>query len=104
MTNLRTLTETAGKKLEDVRDQTGGALHAAASSVRKTARQSSEVIDKLAAGAADGLDATASYVDTHFRRGRFPALRRFGRHHLTESLVVAAAIGFFAGVALSRRG
>ncbi len=102
MTNLRTLTETAGRKLEDVRDETGGALHTAASSVRKTARQSSEAIDKLAARAADGLDATASYVEAHLRRSRLSGLRRFGRRHLAESLVAAAAIGFFAGCAFSR--
>jgi hypothetical protein len=29
-------------------------------------------------------------------------LRRFGRQHLTESLVAAAAIGFLAGAAMKR--
>ena len=120
MTPLRTLTESAsdlgkeakesveqfgrsaGKKLDEVREETGAALHTAASSVRKTGRKSSEAIDNLATGAADRLDATASYVEDHDLRDVFTGLRKFGRSHLTESLIAAAAFGFLAGSALSR--
>jgi ABC-type transporter Mla subunit MlaD len=120
LTTLRTLTETAselgkeakesmeelgrsaGKKLDDARDDTGGALHAAASSVRKTGRQGSEAIGNLATSAADRLDATASCVEDHDLKEVFTGLRRFGRRHLTGVLVGAAAIGFLAGSAISR--
>jgi ElaB/YqjD/DUF883 family membrane-anchored ribosome-binding protein len=120
LTTLRTLTETAselgkearesveelarsaGKRLDQARDDTGDALHAAASSVRSTGRQGSAAIDNLATGAADRLDATASYVEDHDLRDVFNGLRRFARRHLTGSLVVAAAVGFLAGSAICR--
>lgn len=94
--------EEFGSKLDDAKDQTVGALHTAASSVRRTGRQGSERIDNLAAGAADRLDAAASYVDNHELSDVFNGLRKFGRRHLAGSLVFAAAIGFLAGAALHR--
>jgi ElaB/YqjD/DUF883 family membrane-anchored ribosome-binding protein len=120
LTTLKTLTETAselgkeakksveelsrsaGRSLDEARGETGGALHAAASSVRTTGRRGSEAIDNLATGAADRLDATASYVEDHDLRGVLTSLRRYGRQHLTGSLVAAAAIGFLAGSTFGR--
>jgi ElaB/YqjD/DUF883 family membrane-anchored ribosome-binding protein len=120
LTTLRTLTDTApelgkearesmedlgrsaGRKLDQARDDTGDALHAAASSVRTTGRKGSEAIDNLATGAADRLDATASYVEDHDLNDVVTGLRRFARRHLTGSLVAAAAVGFLAGSAISR--
>ena len=120
MTTLRTFTDTAselgkeakesveelgrsaGRKLDQARDDTGDALHAAASSVRTTGRKGSEAIDNLATGAADRLDVTASYVEDHDLRDAFTGLRRFGQRHLTGSLVAAAAVGFLAGSAICR--
>ena len=120
MTTLKTVTETApefgneaqesmaelarsaGRRLDEAREETGAALHTAASSVRTTGRQGSEAIDNLANGAADQLDATASYIEDHDLRDVFTSLGRFGRRHPTGSLVVAAAIGFLAGSALCR--
>jgi ElaB/YqjD/DUF883 family membrane-anchored ribosome-binding protein len=117
LTTLKTLTETAsdlgnaaqhsvedlaraaGGRLDEARDETGRALHAAASSVRTTGRQGSEALDHFAGGAADRLDATASYVENHDLRGM---LRRFGLRHPTKSLVIAAAVGFLAGSAIAR--
>jgi hypothetical protein len=88
--------------LDEARDETGSALHSAASSVRKTGRQGSEAIGNLATGAADRLDATASYVENHDLRDAFTGLRKFGSRHLTGFLVAAVAIGFFAGATLNR--
>jgi ElaB/YqjD/DUF883 family membrane-anchored ribosome-binding protein len=88
----------AGRKIDEVRDETGGALHRAASSVRK----SSARIDGLARGAAKGLDATASFVKNCDLKTVSVGLRRFGRNHLTGTVLTAAAIGFVAGFALSR--
>ena len=84
------------------RDQTAGALYTAASSVRETGRQGSKAIEDLASGAADRLDATASFVDNHDVGDVVNGLQRFGRRHWRGSLVVAAAIGFLVGVALNR--
>ena len=120
MTTLRTLSETAselgkeakesieelgrsaGKKLDEARDETGDALHSAASSVRRTGRQGSAAIDNCSTRTADRLDATASYIEDHDLGDVFTGLQRFARRHLTGSLVVAVAIGFLAGSALSR--
>jgi len=100
--SIQELGRSAGKKLDEAREETGGALHTAASCVRKTGRQGSEAIDNLANGAADRLDATADYVEDHDLGDALTGLRRFGRRHLTGSLVVAGAIGFLAGSAISR--
>jgi ElaB/YqjD/DUF883 family membrane-anchored ribosome-binding protein len=112
LTTIRTLTDTAaelgkgvkesveeigrsaGRKLDEARDEAGDALHATASSVRTTGR--------LATGAADRLDATASYIEDHELRDVLTGLRRFGRRHLTGSLVAAAAVGFLVGSTLGR--
>jgi len=100
--SLEELGRSAGKTLDGARDETAGALHTAASSVRATGRQGSEAIDNLATGTADRLDATASYVEDHDLRDVFTGLRRFGRRHLTGALVGAIAVGFLAGAALNR--
>jgi len=97
-----TLSKSAGRKLDDARMETGDALHSTASSVRSTARKSSAAIDCLARDAADGLDATATYVEDHELKDVYAGLRRFARHHLAGSVVTAAALGFLAGSALSR--
>jgi hypothetical protein len=89
---------TAGRKIDEARDETGGALHRAASSVRR----SSARIDGLARGAAKGLDATASFVKNCDLKTVSAGLRRFGRNHLTGALLATAAIGFVAGFAFSR--
>lgn len=101
--SIEELGRSAGRELDEARDETAGALHAAASSVRRTGRQGSAAIDHLTTGAADRLDATASYVEDYELRDAFKGLRQFGRRHLTASLVVAAAIGFLAGTALTAR-
>ena len=120
MTPLRTLTESAselgkeakesveqlgrsaGRKLDEARDETGGALHSAASSVRRAGREGSAVIDNCSTRTADRLDATASYIEDHDLGDAFTGLRRFARKHPTRSLVAAAAIGFLAGSAFRR--
>ena len=88
----------AGRKMEEARDHTSGALHQAASSVR----QGSARIDVLAAGAASRLDATASFVKDADLKGISASLRRFGRNHLTEVLIAAVAVGYLAGSAFNR--
>ena len=120
MANLKTLPETAAElaaqgkesieeisrsavsKLEEARTQTGGALHKAASSIRETGRKGSEAIGNITASTADQLDASAEFVERHDLRDAFNALARFGSQHLGAFMVAAAAIGFFAGSALTR--
>jgi ElaB/YqjD/DUF883 family membrane-anchored ribosome-binding protein len=100
--SMEKLGRSAGRRLDEARDETGSALHTAASSVRATGRKGSEALDNLATGAADRLDSTASYIEDHDLRGGFADLRRLCRRHPAGSLVAAVAIGFLAGSAISR--
>jgi ElaB/YqjD/DUF883 family membrane-anchored ribosome-binding protein len=100
--SLEELGRSAGRRLDQARDETGDALHSAASSVRKTGRQGSAAIDDCSTRTADRLDATASFIEDHDLGDALTGLRRFARRHLTGSLVAAAAIGFLAASALSR--
>jgi hypothetical protein len=120
MTNLKTVAETAvelgkharesveelgrsaGERLDEARDETGGALHAAASSIRATGRHGCEAVGGIANNTADKLDATASYVEDHDLRRVYAGLRKIGRRHMAGSLAIAAGIGFLAGAALVR--
>jgi hypothetical protein len=90
--------ESAGRKIDDARDQTGGALHAAAASMRK----GSAKIDVLAGSAAKKLDTTASFVEDANMNSLFTGVRRFGQNHLTLTLLVGAAVGFWAAATLGR--
>ena len=100
--SIEELGRSAGRKLDAARDETGEALHSAASSVRKAGRQGSAAIDTCSTQTADRLDATASYIEDHDLGDVFTSLKKFARRHLTGSLVAAVAIGFLAGSALSR--
>jgi ElaB/YqjD/DUF883 family membrane-anchored ribosome-binding protein len=120
LTNLKTVTETAselgkearesieqlgrsaGRRLDEARDETGDALHSAASSIRRTGRQGSAAIDNCSTRTADRLDATASYIEDHDLGDALTGIKRFARRHLTASLAVAVATGFLAGSVLSR--
>ncbi|HXP61589.1 MAG TPA: hypothetical protein VN829_13920 [Dongiaceae bacterium] len=96
------IARSAGKKLDEARDETADRLHTAASSVRTTGRHGSEAIDRIAKGTAKKLDSAAEYVEECDFRGVLISLRQFSRRHLTGSLLAAAAIGFLAGSALRR--
>ena len=109
MNTLKTLSEKASefgkeavRKLDEVRDETGGALHNAAATVRTTGRQGSDAIENLAASTAARLDATAAYIEDHDLTRVYSGLRGYGRRHMAVSMLAAAAIGFLAGAAISR--
>ena len=100
--SLEELGRSAGRRLDQARDETGDALHSAASSVRKTGRQGSAAIDDCSTRTADRLDATASFIEDHDLGDALTGLQKFARRHLTGALVAAAVIGFLAASALSR--
>jgi hypothetical protein len=81
----------AGMKLDQARIETAGALRNAATSVRTTAT-----------GAADKLDATASFVEDHDLRGLFAGCRQLIRRNPAGSFLFATAVGFLAGSAARR--
>jgi hypothetical protein len=88
----------AGRKIDHARSQTGGALHAVASTVRKGSRK----IDNFAYGTAKRLDATARFVEDADLKGLRSGARRFAQNHLTLTLLVSAVAGFWAASALNR--
>jgi len=88
--------KSAGRTIDIARDQTGSALHSVASSMRK----GSAKVDRFATGAAKRLDATASFVEDADLKGLAASVRRFGRKHLTLTVLVAASLGFLVGSAL----
>jgi ElaB/YqjD/DUF883 family membrane-anchored ribosome-binding protein len=98
--NVEDLGRAAGKMLDDARNETASAFHTAASSVRTTARNSSEKIDELATSAAGKLDATASYIQDHDMKSVIASVRHFLRWHPVRSLRLASGIGLFAGFAV----
>jgi ElaB/YqjD/DUF883 family membrane-anchored ribosome-binding protein len=100
--SVEELSRSAARKIDRGIDQTGSALHSAASSVREKGRQGSEAIDNLAAGTADRLDAAASYIEDHRAADVFGRVRSFAHRHPTRTLLVAAAIGFLAGTTITR--
>jgi ElaB/YqjD/DUF883 family membrane-anchored ribosome-binding protein len=100
--SIEELARTAGKKLDTARVETGDALHGAASSVRETGRRGSQAITNLATETAARLDATATYVEDHDLNAVYAGLRRFGRRHLTGTLVTTAGIGLLTGLYLCR--
>ena len=100
--SMEELGRSAATRLDEVRRETGDALHTAAASVRTTGRKGSEAIDSLATNTADRLDATASYVEDHDLRDVVTGLRKFGRNHLAGTLLAGVALGFLAGTALGR--
>ncbi len=120
MTDLRTLAESssevgkdviesvegfgrsASKKLADARDDTGAALHSAATSARRTGRRTTEAIDNVANAAGKHLDATASCVEDLSLNNLVRGIENFARKHVVGSLVAAVAIGFLTGSAFRR--
>jgi hypothetical protein len=92
------LGRSASRKLDKARDHTGGALHGVASSVRKGSAR----MNSFGTGAAKRLDATASFVEDVDFKGVVAGLRRFGQKHRTFTYLVAGAIGFWTGSALTR--
>jgi len=98
MESAEDFSRTASRKIAEVRDNTGSALHAAASSVR----QRSRAIDNAARGTASKLDAAGSFVEDFTSKNALAKARKFGREHSTGFVIAGLALGFVAGAALTR--
>ena len=88
----------ATEKIDTAREHTSDTLHSAAESVRRGSAR----LDVAAGNAANRLDTAASKVKDADLNGLCASARQFGQNHLTFSLLVAAAVGIWAGLALSR--
>jgi ElaB/YqjD/DUF883 family membrane-anchored ribosome-binding protein len=89
---------TLTNRVNDLGRETAENLHAAASSIRK----GSKAIDDLAESAADRLDGAGSYVEKHNVKRTIGESRKLVRQHPTESLALAAGVGFVIGFAFRR--
>jgi hypothetical protein len=92
------LARSTSVKIDTAREQTSDTLHSAAESVRRGSAR----LDVLAGGAASRLDTAATTVKDADFKGLCASARRFGQNNLTLTLLVAAAAGLWAGLALSR--
>jgi hypothetical protein len=90
--------KTAGRKIDSARDQTGGALHAVASSMRR----SSAKVEVLGRNAAKRLDTAASFVENADFKRLYRGLRGFAKEHPTLTLLAGTVAGCWAGSTLSR--
>ena len=101
--HLGQMGRTAGETVDKARAETADALENAASSIRSSGRRGAETIDSMSRSAAGKLDSTASYVRNHDVEGMLVNLRQVIGRHPTGFLVLAAAIGFFAGSVVRRK-
>jgi ElaB/YqjD/DUF883 family membrane-anchored ribosome-binding protein len=99
---IENMARSTGQQLDDARRETADALYTASSAVRSTGRRGADAIGKAAGGAADKLDATASYVEDHDVRSSLTSLRRFGRRHPAATMAAGVAIGMLAGSLVTR--
>jgi hypothetical protein len=97
MDSAEDFSRTASRKIAEVRDNTGSALHSAASSVR----QRSRAIEQAARGTASKLDAAGSFVEDFTSKNILASIRKFGRDHSTGFVIAGLALGFVAGAALT---
>jgi hypothetical protein len=81
--NVEDLGRPVGKKLDDARNEMAAAFHTVASSVPNR-------IEEFATGAAETLDATASYIQDHDLKNLMARIRRFVRRYPTPSLMIAS--------------
>lgn len=100
--SIEELGRSAARRFDRGIDETGSALHAAASSVREKGRKGTEAIDHVVKRTADRLDATASYIEDQHATDVFERVRSFAHRHPTRTLLAAAAIGFLAGSTITR--
>jgi len=102
MSNLTPLLEEKvsriSEEVDNISHDTGGGLHAAASSIRRR----SEAVANLAESAAGKLDDVGSYVEKHDLKWMIGESRQILRRYRTKSLLIAVGLGFLAGFAIRR--
>ena len=100
--NVENRARIAGQQFDQARHDTADALDQAASSVRRAGGRGADAIDNTISGAANRMDATASYVDDHDVRSALTGLRRFGQRHPAAAMAAGVALGMLAGSLVTR--
>jgi hypothetical protein len=78
------------EKVDNISHETGGGLHAAASSIRRRSE------------AVANLDDAGSYVEKHDLKWIVGESRQILRRYRTKSVLIAVGLGFLAGFAIRR--
>jgi hypothetical protein len=86
------------EKVDNISHDTGGGLHAAASSIRRR----SDAVANLAEIAATKLDHAGSYIEKHDSKWMTGESRQILRRYRTKSLLIAVGVGLLAGFAIRR--
>jgi ElaB/YqjD/DUF883 family membrane-anchored ribosome-binding protein len=86
-------------KIDENRGPAADKLQGVASSLHEKAESlpGGEKVASIAHSAADKMEATAEYVREHDVQDMMADLENFVRRHPGQSLVAAAAVGFFLG-------
>lgn len=96
------MARSVSSKLDEMKDQSAGALHAGADSVRHATDRGAAAMTDAGKAVAGRLDAASTYVGGYELPSVTGALQRAVARHPGRTLIVAAAVGFCAGTAMSR--
>jgi ElaB/YqjD/DUF883 family membrane-anchored ribosome-binding protein len=94
---------TTEAKFDDARRETAASLHAAASAIKTAGETTSQTVDDLASTAANKLESASRYIRKHDADGMVSDIHSVIRRNPGTSVLVAAGVGLFAGLALRRR-
>lgn len=97
------LARSMASRIEEIKDQSAGALHSGASSVRSASQRGSAAMAGAGERVAGKLDAASSYIAAAHAPNLTGALRHSVRRHPVAFLIGAAAVGFCAANALNRK-
>lgn len=96
------IAEQAANKVNSARQPIADKLHGAASAVRGQAESlaAGEGVVGVAQSAADKLESSAAYIESHDAREMVNDLMAVVKKHPTQSLLIAGAFGFLIARAL----
>jgi ElaB/YqjD/DUF883 family membrane-anchored ribosome-binding protein len=92
-----------GARAQAFRGPLAGGLHAAADAITQTsqrlwsARKISEGVADAGQDVADGLESSASYLETHDARKMLADAVALARRYPVQAVLVAGAVGLMAG-------
>ena len=89
-------------KLDEIKDQSADALHLGAESVRSATGRGAAAMSGAGESVAGRLDAASRYVSDYEVPSVTGALQRAVSRYPARTLMIAAAVGFCAGSAMSR--
>jgi streptogramin lyase len=96
------MARSVSSRLDEMKSQSAETLHAGATTVRAAAGRGAAAMTDAGESVAGRLDAASSYVDGYEVPSVTGTLQRAVARHPAATLILAAAVGFCAGRALTR--